>query len=70
MQTLDAIGLSGADLTYAVPATPLNEAWIPVRKFKHGKWKVKWKEYHRGSGDEEADEDQQAYRGHRWQDHY
>jgi peptidoglycan hydrolase-like protein with peptidoglycan-binding domain len=36
MQTLDAIGLSGADIAYAGRTAPMSEAWIPVRKFKHG----------------------------------
>ena len=58
MQTLDALGLSGTDLAYAAPTAFLNDAWIPVGKFKHGKWRVKWRKYHRGSGDEYADEDQ------------
>jgi peptidoglycan hydrolase-like protein with peptidoglycan-binding domain len=57
-QTLDALGLSGADLADAAPTATLNEAWMPVRKFKHGKWKVKWKKHDRGAGDEYADEDQ------------
>ena len=33
---------------------------MPVRKFKHGKWKVKWKRYHRPFGGEDGDEDRQA----------
>ena len=36
------------------------ETWIPVTKFKHGKWKVKWKRYHRPFGGEDGDEDRQA----------
>ena len=69
-QTLEALGLS--DMTLANAARPPSQdgTWIPVRKFRHGKWKVKWKKYHRGSGDDYADEDQRAYRGYRWQDHY
>ena len=60
MQTLDALGLSGADLAYAAPAAPLSETWIPVRKFKHGKWKVKWKKYDRSFASEPVDGDRQA----------
>jgi hypothetical protein len=33
---------------------------MPVRKFKHGKWKVKWKNYHRPFDGEDGDEDRQA----------
>jgi len=60
METLNALGLSDADLAYTAPASRLNQAWVPVTKFKHGKWKVKWKQYHRPWGGEHGDEDQQA----------
>jgi peptidoglycan hydrolase-like protein with peptidoglycan-binding domain len=60
MQTLDALRSSDADLAYGRPEAGLNEAWIPVRKFKQGKWKVKWKKYQREQGDEPGDEDRQA----------
>ena len=60
MQTLDALRFSDADLAYGGPEAGLNEAWIPVRKFKHGKWKVKWKKYQRERGDELGAEDRQA----------
>jgi hypothetical protein len=39
---------------------------MPVRKFKHGKWKVKWKRYHRPFGGEDSDEDRQANRELGW----
>lgn len=58
MQTLDALTLADANLAPGEREASLNEAWIPVRKFKHGKWKLKWKKYQRGSGEEYADEDQ------------
>ena len=64
MQTLNALGLSDADLAYASPASRTNETWIPVTKFKHGKWKVKWKPYHRLWRGEHGDEDQQASSEH------
>jgi peptidoglycan hydrolase-like protein with peptidoglycan-binding domain len=61
-QTLDALGSSDADFAYLAPAARGYETWMPVRKFKHGKWKVKWKRYHRPLGGEDADEDRQANR--------
>jgi peptidoglycan hydrolase-like protein with peptidoglycan-binding domain len=60
MQTLDALGSSGTDFAYLAPNPRQNETWMPVRKFKHGKWKVKWKRYYRPFGGEEGDEDRQA----------
>src|ERR1041385_804829 len=60
MQTLNVLGLSETDLAYAAPASRLTETWIPVTKFKHGKWKMKWKQYQRPWGGEYGDEDQQA----------
>ena len=62
METLEALGSSGADFTYSAPAPRLHETWVPVRKFKHGKWKEKWKKYHRPSNNENGDEDRQANR--------
>jgi peptidoglycan hydrolase-like protein with peptidoglycan-binding domain len=55
--TLDALGVSDANLTYSEPASHLYETWVPVTKFKHGKWKVKWKKYRRGDGEDYAAED-------------
>jgi peptidoglycan hydrolase-like protein with peptidoglycan-binding domain len=55
--TLDALGLSNANLAYIAPAPREYESWVPVVKFKHGKWKVKWKKYHREDRDELAGED-------------
>lgn len=60
MQTLEALGSSGTDFAYLAPNQSQYETWMPVRKFKHGKWKVKWKRYHRPLGGEEGDEDRQA----------
>jgi peptidoglycan hydrolase-like protein with peptidoglycan-binding domain len=56
MQTLEALGSSA----YMAPASRAYESWIPVTKFKHGKWKVKWKKYHRSWGGEDGDEDRQT----------
>jgi peptidoglycan hydrolase-like protein with peptidoglycan-binding domain len=55
--TLDALGLSNENLAY-LQATPRSyETWVPVTKFKHGRWKVKWKKLHREDRDEYSDED-------------
>ena len=70
MQTLEVLGLSDMSLAYVAPPPSEDGTWIPVRKFKHGKWKVKWKKYHRGWGEKHADEHQGAYRSYRWQDNY
>src|SRR5262245_1671466 len=59
-QTLNAFGSSDADFAYLAPTSRTYETWMPVRKFKHGKWKVKWKRYHRSFGGENGDEDRQA----------
>jgi peptidoglycan hydrolase-like protein with peptidoglycan-binding domain len=56
-ETLEALGSPDADFAYLVPASRGFETWMPLRKFKHGKWKVKWKRY---LGGEDADEDRQA----------
>src|SRR6266481_1326526 len=45
--TLNALGLSDANLAYLQPTPRSYETWVPVTKFKHGKWKVKWKKLHR-----------------------
>jgi peptidoglycan hydrolase-like protein with peptidoglycan-binding domain len=60
IETVKALGSSDADVAYLAPTPRQYETWIPVRKFKNGKWKVKWKRYHRPFGDEDRDEDRQA----------
>src|SRR3954453_12120819 len=60
LETVKALGSSDADLAYSAPASGANETWMPVTKFKHGKWKVKWKKYHGPVGGEDAGEDRQA----------
>ena len=60
IETVKALGSSDADVAYLAPTPRQYETWIPVTKFKHGKWKVKWKRYHRPFGDEDRDEDRQA----------
>jgi len=66
MQTLEALGSPNTDFAYSAPAPRQYEAWIPVTKFKHGKWKVKWKKYHRSPGNEYGDEDRQANSEYGW----
>jgi peptidoglycan hydrolase-like protein with peptidoglycan-binding domain len=66
MQTLDALGSSDTDFAYSAPAPRQYEAWVPVTKFKHGKWKVKWKKYHRSPANEYGDEDRQANSEYGW----
>jgi peptidoglycan hydrolase-like protein with peptidoglycan-binding domain len=56
MSTLNALGLSNENLAYLEPARRTSEVWVPITKFKHGKWKVKWKKYHRENGDEYNDD--------------
>ena len=70
MQTLDALILSDTDLAYVAPTPRLYETWIPVTKFKHGKWKVKWEKYHRPWAGEDGDEDRQANREYGLQSQY
>jgi peptidoglycan hydrolase-like protein with peptidoglycan-binding domain len=56
MSTLNALGLSNENLAYLEPARASSEVWLPITKFKHGKWKVKWKKYHRENSDEYGDD--------------
>jgi hypothetical protein len=54
--TLDALEISDANRASMEPAARQYETWMPVTTFKHGKWKVKWKKYHREDRDELAHE--------------
>jgi len=54
--TLNALGLSDTNLTSVNQASRSYETWVPITKFKHGKWKVKWKKYYRDRGDEYGDQ--------------
>jgi peptidoglycan hydrolase-like protein with peptidoglycan-binding domain len=58
--TVKALGSSDTDFAYSAPASRGDETWMPVTKFKHGKWKVKWKKYYRPFSGEDGDEDRQA----------
>ena len=53
IETVKALGSSDTDFAYTAPASRSYETWMPVTKFKHGKWKVKWKKDHRPFGVEE-----------------
>lgn len=56
--TLNALGLSNEKLASLQPAPRQDETWMPIMKFKHGKWKVKWKKSHGEDRDELAHEGQ------------
>ncbi len=58
--TLDALGASDSDFAYLAPAPRGYETWMPVRKLKNGKWKMKWKRYYRPFAVQEGDEAPQA----------
>jgi His-Xaa-Ser repeat protein HxsA len=59
--TLNALGLSNENLAYLEPAPRRYETWVPVTKFKHGRWKVKWKKVH-------GDHDNEYGAGHQYED--
>jgi peptidoglycan hydrolase-like protein with peptidoglycan-binding domain len=60
VETLEALGSSDADFASLAPAPRGYETWMEVRKFKHGKWKVKWKRYRRPLSGEDCDQDRQV----------
>jgi peptidoglycan hydrolase-like protein with peptidoglycan-binding domain len=69
IRTLDALALPARNMAYweSAPSSYGSRMWVH-KKFKHGKWKAKWKKHHRGDdGDEYADEDERGNgdgRGH------
>ncbi|MFL6554442.1 MAG: peptidoglycan-binding domain-containing protein [Chthoniobacterales bacterium] len=65
-ETLEALGSSDAHFAYLPPASCGYETWMPMKKFKKGKWKVKWKRHHRPVGGEDRDDDRQANRQSAW----
>jgi peptidoglycan hydrolase-like protein with peptidoglycan-binding domain len=67
--TLNALDLPDRNLTYSEPPSRLYEMWIPTTKFKHGKWKVKWKKYHRQGRDEYDLKDREEDREDWWLGH-
>jgi peptidoglycan hydrolase-like protein with peptidoglycan-binding domain len=58
-RTLDTLGLPAENAAYleSAPSSYGSRVWVH-KKFKHGKWKAKWKKHHRG--DEYADEDERG----------
>jgi peptidoglycan hydrolase-like protein with peptidoglycan-binding domain len=68
-RTFGALGLSDTNLAYLEPAPQRHAGWVLVKKFKHGKWKVKWKKLHRHGGDEYDLEDREGDRGYGWHGH-
>jgi peptidoglycan hydrolase-like protein with peptidoglycan-binding domain len=60
METLAALGSPDADFAHLAPPPRQYETWMPVTKFKHGKWNVKWKKYHRSWGGEDSDKEREA----------
>jgi peptidoglycan hydrolase-like protein with peptidoglycan-binding domain len=57
MSTLQTLDVTDQNLAYLQPASRQYETWIPITKFKHGKWKVKWKKVHRENPDQYGLED-------------
>ena len=60
IETVKALGASDAYVAYLAQTSRQSETWMPVTKFKHGKWQVKWKKSHRPSGGEDGDQERQA----------
>jgi peptidoglycan hydrolase-like protein with peptidoglycan-binding domain len=60
IETVKALGSFDTNFADSLPASRGYETWMPVTKFKHGKWKVKWKKSHRSFGGENGDEERQA----------
>lgn len=70
MNTLQTLGLTDQDLAYLQPAPRQYETWIPITKFKHGKWKVKWKKVHRDQDNEYGAGNQDEYGDTGWRGEY
>ncbi len=68
--TLNALGLSNDNLAYLEPAARSYQTWVPVTKFKHGKWKVKWKKVHRDQDDEYGAGNPDEYGDTGWRGEY
>jgi peptidoglycan hydrolase-like protein with peptidoglycan-binding domain len=69
-RTLDTLGLSAENFAYLESTSSSSGSWVRGgKKFKHGKWKVKWKKQHRGDGDEYGDQIGEGNDDGRWQNH-
>jgi hypothetical protein len=65
-ETLEALGSSDAEFAHSAPPSGGYETWMPARKFKHGKWKLKWKRYYRPFGSDDDEENRQVDRQPGW----
>ena len=65
-ETVNALGSCDTNVAYSAPVSGANETWMPVTKFKHGRWIVKWKKSHRRVTGEDGDEDRQANSDAAW----
>ena len=70
MNTLQTLGLTDQNLAYFQPASRQYETWIPITKFKHGKWKVKWKKVHHDQDNDYGAGNQDEYGNSGWRDEY
>jgi peptidoglycan hydrolase-like protein with peptidoglycan-binding domain len=70
MSTLQTLGLTDQNLAYLQPASRQYETWIPITKFKHGKWKVKWKKVHRDQDNGYGAGNQDEYGDTGWRGEY
>jgi len=68
--TLNALGLSNENLAYLEPTSRSDQTWVPITKFKHGKWKVKWKKVHRDRDDEYGAGNHDEYGDTAWRGEY
>jgi peptidoglycan hydrolase-like protein with peptidoglycan-binding domain len=67
MSTLQTLGLNDQNPAYFQPSPRHYEAWVPLQKFKHGQWKVKWKKkYYREDGQEYGSVEQREDIGAWW----
>jgi peptidoglycan hydrolase-like protein with peptidoglycan-binding domain len=66
ISTLQTLGVTDQDLAYLQPASRQYQTWMPVTKFKHGKWKVKWKKVHGDQDDEYGAGNQDQYGDAGW----
>jgi peptidoglycan hydrolase-like protein with peptidoglycan-binding domain len=70
MNTLQTLGLTEQNLAYLQPASRQYETWIPITKFKHGKWQMKWKKAHRAQDDQYSAGNQDEYGDTGWRGEY
>ena len=70
MSTLQTLGLTDQNLAYLQPASRQYETWIPITKFRHGKWKMKWKKVHRDQDDQYSAGNQDEYGDTGWRGEY